>query len=242
MSSKHENTDLIYCASFDIGKKNFAFTIECFSKKELEDVREYNIEKSKRYNPNGTSTPEMEEILNKVYENGKVILQKNLNLTKGCDSKKRLDVLSLHNMIEELDIFDSYFKKCTYIIIEKQMNFGKARNPMAMKLADHCFSYFIFRYGKVPVITEFDSFHKTQVLGAEKKLTYTKKGKAKYGSVDPKKRKNWAVEKALEIFESREEDNIIESINKMKKKDDVCDTFLQLQAFKYLYFVDGAIF
>jgi len=53
--------DLIRIASFDIGKKNFAFYIEEVDRGELLTIK--NIPSSRRYNSNGTPTAEMQEIL-----------------------------------------------------------------------------------------------------------------------------------------------------------------------------------
>ena len=46
------NEDNITIASFDIGKKNFAFYIEEINLKELKEIK--NISKIKRYNIDGT--------------------------------------------------------------------------------------------------------------------------------------------------------------------------------------------
>jgi hypothetical protein len=79
--SKKDN-DLVWVASFDIGKKNFAFYIEEFSCKELKAIK--NIPVKKRYIPEGPATPEMQNVLDQVFANGRCILHKNLDLTKNC--------------------------------------------------------------------------------------------------------------------------------------------------------------
>jgi hypothetical protein len=44
-------------------------------------------------------------------------------------------------------------------------------------------------------------------------------------------------QKGLDIVKSREENSIVELINKSKKKDDLCDVICQLQAFKVIQFL-----
>ena len=61
---------MIRVASFDIGKKNFAFYIEEINTTDLKIV---NIPLSRRYNTDGTPTSEMSNILNSIYKNGKMI-------------------------------------------------------------------------------------------------------------------------------------------------------------------------
>jgi hypothetical protein len=127
-------------------------------------------------------------------------------------------------------------------VIEEQMAFGKKLNKMAVKLGQHCYSYFTFLYGKSKVVFEFPAYHKTQVLGAEKEEGKPyKSGKKRYKAVDKPQRKKWAVEKALEILNNRGEIEVIEGMTTKKKKDDLADTFLQLQAFKYKMFVEKSL-
>ena len=78
--------DVIWIACFDIGKCNFSFYVEEINQAQFDSIT--NIPKSKRYNANGTCTPEFDEILKKVYMNGTKKLLKNVNLTKGTDKSK----------------------------------------------------------------------------------------------------------------------------------------------------------
>lgn len=232
-------------ASFDIGKKNFAFCIEEFDELELSEL----VTPTVKYNPNGTATDAQREILEKVYSNGNIILHRNENLTKNCDPKKSLDPETFHNMTELLQEYSEYWDECDTIVIERQMSFGKKLNLMAVKLAQHLYSFFVIKYGRKIPIVEFDSFHKTQVLGAPKMASYTKKGKLKYISLSPVQRKKWAVDKCKEILEIRGETDAIESMLesteltktgrvKKKKLDDLGDVVCQANAYKYLAFVE----
>ncbi len=233
-------TNIIWFCSIDIGKKNFAFCIEEFDRQELLGIK--NIPFPKRYHADGTPTDEMNKILDKIYRNGKIILYKVLDLTENCDPKQKLDPETFHNMIDVLDKYKDYWDKCLGFVIEEQMSFGKKLNKMAVKLGQHCYSYFTFLYGRHKQVIEFPAYHKTQVLGAEKvEGNPTKKGKIRFKAVDKTTRKKWAVQKALEILTTREETDVVNNIKKMKKKDDICDTICQLNAAKYKLFVDKCL-
>jgi hypothetical protein len=212
------------CASFDIGKKNFSFCVEEFGPVSTGPVK---------YNSDGTpvdSTP-----IEVACANGKMILLENVDITDGCDPKCKLDPITFHNMTEVLDRHRDVWDKCSTFIIEKQMQFGKTINPMAMKLGQHCYSYFAIRYGRFKNVVEFPAYHKTQVLGAAKIAgRKTKTGKTSYKAIDKPARKKWCIAKALEIMEARGDSVSVELIRKSKKKDDLCDVICQLQAWKIL--------
>ena len=229
--------DLIRIASFDIGKKNFCFYIEEFDRNKLLKLK--NIPTTQRYNPNGTPTTKMQNLLDEIFANGETILHKNLDLTENCDKKMRLDPETFHNMNDALDKYLDYFDHCTAFLIEQQMSFGKGKNnPMAMKLGQHCYSYFTFKYGRTKQIIEFPAYHKTQILGAPKVPgKKTKKG-FRWKTLDKRDRKKWSVTKAIEILTSRGEIGVLEGLTTVAKKDDLADTLTQLQAFKYLTFVE----
>jgi hypothetical protein len=134
----------IRIASIDIGKKNFAFYIEEFDSKAL--LKLENIPPTERYNEDGTPTKEFQTLLQTIYSNGKTILCQNLDLTNNCDSKLSLDPETFHNMIEALDKYAEYWDYVHTFVIEEQMAFGKKLNKMAVKLGQHCYSYFTFKY------------------------------------------------------------------------------------------------
>ena len=230
------DNDIIWLASFDIGKKNFAFYIEEINLKQLKDIE--NISKLKRYNLDGTCTAEFRKILDSVYMNGKKILLKNVDLTAGTNKNKYFDIELCHNLIGVLDEYSEYFDNVSYVIVEQQMSFGKKVNTMALKLGQHCESYFLFKYGRFKKVIEFPSYYKTQVLGAEKLKKTTKTGKTSYKAVDKSIRKKWAIDEASTILAEREDFNTLSELTSMKKSDDVSDVIIQLQAFKYLYFID----
>lgn len=226
----------IWIASFDIGKKNFAFYIEEFDKDDITDLP--TIPKAKRYNPDGTPTSAFADVLDKVCMNGKNILFSNNDLTNNCDKKAYLDPETFHNMTDLLDIYVDYWDKCDAFVIEQQMAFGKRRNTMALKLGQHCYSYFAIKYGRFKQVIEFPSYHKTQILGAEKIKSVTKKGKVRYKAVSKYKRKKWSVVKAKEILNARGDTTTIASLTTARKRDDLADVLCQLQAFKVMVYVN----
>ncbi len=204
-----------WIASFDIGKKNFAFCIEeiCIDRVNIDRV---NID---RMNIN--------RVLDRVYANGNIVLLKNIDLTEGCINSY-LDPLIFVNMTKVLDKYKSYWDKCSVFVIEQQMDFRKNRNTMALKLGHHCSSYFIFHYAYFKPLVEFPAYHKTQVLGATKMTKY--------------RRKIWSIQKAEEILAKRNELDTLNSLSSFKKRDDLADTICQLQAFKYLLFFEDKDF
>jgi hypothetical protein len=232
----------IWICSVDIGSVNFAFYIEEIDKKSLIKIKNIPDPKS-RYNANGTPTKKMQKILDAVCKNGKTILHKNSDISKNCVKGKKLDQNTFYNMTDLLDSYGDYWDKCCCFVVEQQMNFGKAkRNPKALKLGHHCQSYFMFRYGRFKEVMEFPAYHKTQVLGCEKiRGKKYKNGNYRWKSIDKPARKKWSVVKATEILVERGEEDTIQNIKTKAKKDDLADTLTQLQAFKYLCFVDRSI-
>ena len=225
-------------ASFDIGKKNFAFYIEEFEPETLSSLQNINVRN--RYNLDQSPTTEMAELLRSIYLNGKTILHKNLDLTKNCDKKLNLDPETFYNMNDVLDEYSEYWDECDIFLVEQQMQFGKGkRNPMAQKLGQHCYSYFTFKYGRNKKVIEFPAYYKTQVLGAPKiNVGNYKNGNIKWKGMSKPERKKWSVAKAKEILEERGELDVLQGIKTVAKKDDLADTLTQLQAFKFLRFVD----
>uniref|UniRef100_A0A6C0EKP2 Uncharacterized protein n=1 Tax=viral metagenome TaxID=1070528 RepID=A0A6C0EKP2_9ZZZZ len=224
-------SDKIWIASFDPGRDNFAFCVEEFDRKELLGVK--NIPTAQRYNADGTTTSKMEKILEKVFANGRIVLHKNLDLASNCNRGRTLDPEVFHNMVDALDEYMDYWSKCSAFIIEEQMAFKNKFNKIATKLGQHCYSYFVCKFGRFKEVLTFPAYHKTQVLGAPKV-----KGKVRWKAMDKPARKKWSVAKAIEILTSRGEMRVLEKLTTARKKDDLADVLTQLQAFKYLVYVD----
>lgn len=227
--------NIVWLASFDIGKKNFSFYIEEVDLNALKQCED--VSKTSRYKACGTPTDVFKDTLDQLCSTGKKILLENVDLTIGCDKSKYLDTKTMYNMIDILDQYSEYWEQCDAFVIEKQMSFGKRHNTMALKLGQHCWSYFAIKYGNV-TIEEFPAYHKTQVLGAEKIRKETKAGKVRYKAIDKPARKKWCITKALSILNDRGDLDTISLIQASRKKDDLCDVICQLQAYKYLQYVD----
>lgn len=231
----NKNKDSIWIASFDIGKKNFAVYIEEVFPDQIKNL--YPIDKKNRYNADGTPTNQFENVINKIYDSGRTIFMENTDLTEGCDPSKYLDENTYYNMGDYLDCREHIWKLCDHVIIEKQMSFGKRHNTMALKLGQHCWSYFSIKFGRLINICEFSAYHKTQSLGAPK-IKYKRGKKEYYKSVDKTTRKKWGIDKASEILLGREEYEALEKLLSYKKKDDISDCIIQLQAYKVINFYD----
>lgn len=235
-------------AAFDPGKVNFAFIIEEVDKDMLNDIicpdkKDRFIKKGKK---DVDPTDNYIDFLEKFYHCGRTVLCSNNDITKDFvesdvevkEKKKRrkkgdvlepepkktkkgsksLDANVFLRLTKLLDKHKDYFDKCSTIIIEQQMSFGSRINTMAIKIAQHTYSYFLFRYGNTKKIVEFPSYNKTQILGAPSGL-------------DKPKRKKWAIEKASEIWTLRGDMDTIELITSKKKKDDMSDCLLHVLSY-----------
>jgi hypothetical protein len=219
-----------WCASFDIGKKNMAFYVEEFDPNLLADLI---ASKSDRYLKDGTPSPAFKKILSCVCNNGSAILLKNSDITQKCDSTKYLDPETFYNLTDLLDQYKSFWDRCEVFVIEQQVAFKGKQNTMAIKLGQHCFSYFCIKYGKTKQVIEFPSYHKTQVLGAPKI-----KGETRYKVMTKTQRKRWSVDKATDILINRNDFKFASILTSEKKKDDIADCITMFQSWKLLHFVD----
>lgn len=211
--------------AFDIGKKNFAF---CMIEYSMDDINELIQLKSNTA-----------ELYDNLYKNGKVILFSNNDLTFDCNNKKYLDPKVFINMTDKLDEYKSYWDNVDVILIEQQMAFRGKRNTMALKLGQHCYSYFCINYRNSKSIIEFPAYHKTQVLNAPKKFGKIEKvyknGKTKMINDNLKK---WSIRTCTEILEKKNDEDTLEILNKLRKKDDVSDCLLMTKSYillKYIY-------
>ncbi len=150
-----------------------------------------------------------------VEEGDRLLLLENHDLTTKGDDLIPVMLEMTRILTERNEIFD----RCASFLIEQQMFFGKSKNVMAVKLAQHCISHFINRYGVLRDIQEFPAFHKTRVYNAPK--------------MTKPERKKWAIHKAIQVLTERN-DPFLSNLNQFKKKDDVADTILHIQAYKIL--------
>lgn len=139
-------------ASFDIGKHNFSVYVEKFS---LEDLKSSN------------SQPDT------ISQIGKRLFWRNISLigdgpidtykTKKEPGKVRLSNRHYDNMYSFLDKYSHIWENVDRVIIEEQ----RKQNIDCIKLAQHCYSYFLGKYGRKKCNPEYiPSTYKTKKLEA----------------------------------------------------------------------------
>lgn len=229
--------ETVWIASFDIGYRNLCFCIEEYNSSQI--LKLEKIPKNNQYNVDGSMTDTQEEILKQICKNGKTILFVNTDLTK--EKIKNLNSEVFHKLTDHLDEYQEYWDKCNVFIIEKQMSFKGVYNISALKLGQHCWSYFSFKYGRFKEIVEFPAYYKTQIMGAPKIKNTSKTGKITYKAMDKPNRKKWAVDKAISVLEERNDFQTINNLQRSKKKDDIADCILQSISAIYLILIEKII-
>ncbi len=76
---------MVYIASFDIGKKNFAFYVENLPSEEIQGWNKNKVPIKNRYHKDGTMTEEWKPIVNEICFSGEPVLSVNYDLTEGED-------------------------------------------------------------------------------------------------------------------------------------------------------------
>jgi hypothetical protein len=126
---------------------------------------------------------------------------------------------------EILAFLDSYLdllKKCHYVLIERQL----PNNYQSVRVSQHVLTYVLVKLKDaqyLPIIAEVHPSLKGKMLSAP-------------SNINSNGLKKWAVEKAIEICEQRDETSSAETIRKERgargqtKGDDLADTILQIEA------------
>lgn len=226
----NESKDVkVKIAAFDIGIHNLPVVVEEFNLTQLQHLSS-QIPKQK-YQKSGLPTLEFSKLLNKVYQNGKVLFQ-----CKGNFLKEKLDSQTSHPLtlnkistwIRELSILYD----CDIILIELQLKINNVakqieqhiRTVMSEMLKDQIQS------GKTQILL-YPANLKTKILGAHK-LEIKK----------PKCRKEWACKMLKNILLSRNEFHTYESVIRGNPKyDDESDSLLMIQSAKYKLFLDTSV-
>jgi hypothetical protein len=133
-----------------------------------------------------------------------------------------------------------HIEKLSFVAIEQQMSFGKNVNVEALRLAQHCASYFFLRHPRVDVYS-FPAYHKTQVFGFDRVVVEKEQGGrnlrsfagVSFRATTKLERKKWVVVRALQISDAdpQKHGRVSLTLRMHKKADDLADTFLQLGAF-----------
>lgn len=207
----------VIISSFDMGVRNFAF---CVQEVLISDLQQIKKIKS-TFNEDGTCQEEYQKYLYQIYKTGKIIECKNIDLLQNIENLEENNLFL--SLTDTLNKFICLWDKTNVFLIEQQMSYGKNKsNIQALKLAQHCQSYFYSTYGNFKVIMDYPSQNKTRILGCS--LENRKKHKS---------RKKFAVELAHQIVKYKQQEN--EEFFKIKKKDDISDCLLMIETFKIKY-------
>jgi hypothetical protein len=146
-----------------------------------------------------------------IAERDKIIKWELLNVMK---KKSQTIIESCQEISIILFQYKDILEKCSHVLIEQQMR----KNIRATRIGQHVWSWFSLILPDLK-IQFFPAYMKTRFFLGKNTL-------------NNKQRKTWAVEKACEILQAR---NDIEHLNYLKssrKKDDLADTLLQLIVFQ----------
>lgn len=195
-------------ASFDIGFRNFAFCVEEF------EYPSACLQQDVVYTSEGTLHPP--SLLNPLYRHGSII---HLALEHfDLDGSACFQPLT-----RLLDGYSTLWDSVDVFLIEAQIAFGKNANVKALRISQHVLSYLSVIYGPFKTVVEFSSTYKTRLLGCP--LAERKK---------KRDRKLFSVRACLEIIALKNCPNTTQTFSNFKKKDDVADCVLMVQAFKVL--------
>lgn len=233
--------------AIDPGKVNFAFLIEEIDTSAVDQLKcpvktsrfvhvnpdqsqlEQDSTQTKKRRKTGKKrgadmepTGEYTAFLDEFVHCGRTILCANHNLdvaeTKKMRGSRCLNPQVYLKLTNLLDSYKPYLDQCSTIVIEQQMSYGSKINTMAIKIAQHTYSYFLFRYGQTKPIVEFPSYNKTQILGAP-------------AGLEKPQRKKWAIAKADEIWTIRGDMDASSYVGSKRKKDDMSDCLLHVLSY-----------
>jgi hypothetical protein len=238
-------------ASFDIGVKNFAQYVETTDLQKLDELsKKYHstIPAALRKRVKTILTPEISDILEEMFligerkEMGVYDLTRDVSPGETDDGgDQAYDMESRRNIFKHLESYRATWDTCDMFMIEQQYfnmtTFGPRgakktkggdANVKAIKIAETVASWFLITYPTKKVIF-FGSQYKTQSLGAEDGLTKPQ-------------RKKWSVDKAVDILTKRGDEYALDFMKRSKKiskqkQDDVCDTLIQCQAYKFREYI-----
>lgn len=199
-------------AAFDMGTRNFAFCVE-------EVTEPLPPPTPETFDVLGQPTDAYAAFLKQVYASGKLIECQCIDLLALC-TEQRQDNLYL-GLNAVLDQFRRLWDHVDVILVEQQMAYGKNKsNIQALRLAQHCLTYFYTVYGPFKVVQEMPSTLKTRMLGCP---LQQRKQHAQ--------RKRFAVDRVEGILRDRG-DTLREHWALLPKRDDVSDCILMIQVYK----------
>lgn len=232
-----ENISIV---SIDIGRENFAIYVERIPLKAMLSLREeyHDLPKKVQKKVDGKYQDPVRKILKKIFQCGSCVLLEKVDIRServpGCeyDNRSRLNLFSylcsIKHILDDVDL----------VLIEQQFfsnfSFGKnmrktsgsQANVAAIKVGETTLSWFLLNYPEKEIMT-YSSIFKTQFLGADRGMTKPQ-------------RKKWSVAMNKHIFQLRKDTERLELFERKKfKKDDIADTVIQLQSFKFKELIIG---
>jgi hypothetical protein len=137
-----------------------------------------------------------------------------------CDSttKSKYSYTILDNLSAYLEKHKEFLEQCDYIIIEKQLRVNK----IAQRVEGHLISWLLITLKCGQKIKSISSKEKTRQFNAPLKMTKPQ-------------RKKWAVMFVKEMVFSNMHCDMLHLLETTKKADDICDAYLQCQAFKKIH-------
>jgi|LakMenEpi03Aug12_release.lakeMendotaPanAssembly.Ray.scaffolds.fasta_scaffold299244_2 hypothetical protein len=202
----------MFIATFDMGTRNFAFCVE----RRDSTKRKKGIKPT--FDAEGNPTDEYREQLEQVYQDGRLIECQRIDLVE-YGKQQQIGNIYL-TLTRVLDMFTPLWDVVDVILIEQQMAYGRNKaNIQALRLAQHCLSYFYTVYGSFKTIQEWSSTHKTRMLGCPHS-----------GRRTHRERKQFSVNLATRILRERK-DPLLDVFYSLSKQDDVSDCVLMAQTF-----------
>jgi hypothetical protein len=205
-------------AAFDMGTRNFAFCVEYIEYKN-NNKNNKNIPPKPLFDEEGKAVGAYRTHLDQTYTRGKLIECQRIDILEYCHTRKISNIYLGLTLI--LNSFSVLWDKVDVFLIEQQMAYGRNKaNIQALRLSQHCLSYFYMVYGSFRVILEWSSTHKTRMLGCPIAERRTHKS-----------RKEFSINLANQIL-IRRNDPLRTIFQSLFKQDDVSDCLLMIQAYK----------
>uniref|UniRef100_A0A6C0M0Y4 Uncharacterized protein n=1 Tax=viral metagenome TaxID=1070528 RepID=A0A6C0M0Y4_9ZZZZ len=256
---------VVRIASFDIGRRNFAFYTEDAGVATIKTLHDkyHCLPKKYQRKAKGVMNEHVDAMLTEMYthshgvENGYGVF----DFTEESDRSLTIRVRS--KLQELLRSYMWLWETCDMIVIEQQFfnprctHKGKDKdqgaNVDAIKLGETCLSWFVDTFYPFKHIEYFGSMWKTTTLGAPQSVYKTAtrgkdRGVSKWVPMSKSDRKAWSIEKAMAISELRKDDAMAgmfrNGVRGMRKRgghkmDDIADCLVQCQAYKFRKLIVG---
>lgn len=214
---------------FDIGTKNLAWYVERHSISTLHNITSKYLVKKIDAKRN------RDDILNELYSAGEVVQLKLTSIT--TDKGTELNNTVLHTLFDMLEGNREVWNQVDAVVIEQQFS-GSIRskpgggfckvntgaNVVAIKIAQTIYTWFLLKYPDTSV-EYYNGAFKTNTLGAP-------------SGINKAQRKKWSTDKAIEILNIKGDNDAIEYMKSLRKKDDVADCITMGNAYVYNRYIN----